>query len=204
MKITIFNIKGGQGKSSIALNLALSMDANIITNDIITPIEDILPSGRFLKIEKDKDFPNIPDEYDLDIIYDLGGWIDTRTKRVIEESNLIIIPMINETINNKASLVSLQNILQLNKNILVIVNRSEKDDKDCISYLINQLLKEYNYNINIPILEIKKTTAFNKMIDNKESIQNIVKKDPLLAFSYNKVLNQFNEIVNFISNYRNR
>lgn len=202
MKITIFNIKGGQGKSSIALNLALSMDANIITNDIITPIEDILPSGRFLKIEKDKDFPNIPDEYDLDIIYDLGGWIDTRTKRVIEESNLIIIPMINETINNKASLVSLQNILQLNKNILVIVNRSEKDDKDCISYLINQLLKEYNYNINIPILEIKNTTAFNKMIDNKESIQNIVKKDPLLAFSYNKVLNQFNEIVNFIS--RNR
>ena len=64
MKIVMFNLKGGQGKSSIALNLALTMDMNIISNDIITQIEDVLPPDNFLKIgktENEKDFGNKKD-----------------------------------------------------------------------------------------------------------------------------------------------
>ena len=59
MKIAVFNLKGGQGKSSIALNLALSLKFDVISNDKITKLEKILPEDNFMKIEKDQDFTDI-------------------------------------------------------------------------------------------------------------------------------------------------
>ena len=43
MIFVIYNFKGGEGKSKIAQNLALTMNYSIITNDVFTPIENILP-----------------------------------------------------------------------------------------------------------------------------------------------------------------
>ena len=192
MKIVMFNLKGGQGKSSIALNLALTMDMNIISNDIITQIEDVLPPDNFLKIGKDEDFPNI--EEDIDIIYDLGGWLDNRTISILKQADLIIIPMINGIMNNKTSLNSIEQVKNINKNILIIANKTKKDDYNIICELVNKYFSEENF----PILELRETTAFEKIMEKEESIQNIVEKDKLLKFSYSRVVEQFNNIITFI------
>lgn len=192
MKIVMFNLKGGQGKSSIALNLALTMNMNIISNDIITQIEDVLPPDNFLKIGKDEDFPNI--EEDIDIIYDLGGWLDNRTISILKQADLIIIPMINGIMNNKTSLNSIEQVKNINKNILIIANKTKKDDYNIICELVNKYFSEENF----PILELRETTAFEKIMEKEESIQNIVEKDKLLKFSYSRVVEQFNNIITFI------
>ena len=56
MKIVIFNIKGGQGKTSLAVNLALTLNAGVITNDVYSPIEKVLPEKQFMKIALNSDF----------------------------------------------------------------------------------------------------------------------------------------------------
>ena len=194
MKIVMFNLKGGQGKSSIALNLALTLKTNVISNDIITQLEDVLPEDNFLNIGKDDNFPDIEEK--IDIIYDLGGWIDDRIIKVLETADLIIIPMINGIMNNKTSLNSIQQVKEYNNNILIVANKTKKNDFD----IINELVKTYFPKDNYPILELKETTAFEKILEKEQSIQSIISNDKLLRFSYSKVVEQFEEIINFIKN----
>lgn len=195
MKIAVFNLKGGQGKSSIALNLALSLKFDVISNDKITKLEKILPEDNFMKIEKDQDFPDIIEN--LNVIYDLGGWIDNRAIKPIKEADLVIIPMINTEMNNEVSINSINQVKQFNDNIMLIVNRSKKND---FEYMKNDVIKTYFPNDDFPIFEIMDTTAFEQMLKRKMPIQEIVEVEPLLKYNYRKVNKQFNEIINFINN----
>lgn len=195
MKIVVFNLKGGQGKSSIALNLALSLKFDVISNDKITKLEKILPEDNFMKIEKDQDFPDIIEN--LNVIYDLGGWIDNRAIKPIKEADLVIIPMINTEMNNEVSINSINQVKQFNDNIMLIVNRSKKND---FEYMKNDVIKTYFPNDDFPIFEIMDTTAFEQMLKRKMPIQEIVEIEPLLKYNYRKVNKQFNEIINFINN----
>ena len=195
MKIAVFNLKGGQGKSSIALNLALSLKFDVISNDKITKLEKILPEDNFMKIEKDQDFPDIIEN--LNVIYDLGGWIDNRAIKPIKEADLVIIPMINTEMNNEVSINSINQVKQFNDNIMLIVNRSKKND---FEYMKDDVIKTYFPNDDFPIFEIMDTTAFEQMLKRKMPIQEIVEVEPLLKYNYRKVNKQFNEIINFINN----
>ena len=195
MKIVIFNLKGGQGKSSIALNLALSLNFDVISNDKISKLEQILPEDNFMKIEKNQDFPDIIEN--LNIIYDLGGWIDERAVKPIKSADMVIIPMINTEMNNEVSINSINQIKKINDNIVLIANKCRKEDFT----VINELVKHYFPNESFPIFEIMDTTAFEQMIKRKMPIKDLVNIDPLLGYNYRKINNQFNNIINFINNY---
>ena len=195
MKIVIFNLKGGQGKSSIALNLALSMKFDVISNDKISKLEQILPEDNFMKIEKNEDFPDIIEN--LDVIYDLGGWIDERALKPIINSDMVIIPMINTEMNNEVSINSINQIKKFNNNIVIIANKCKKNDYDFVCNLI----KEYFPNDDFPIFEIMDTTAFEQMIKRRMPIMDIVEVDHLLGYNYKKINTQFNRIIDFIKNF---
>lgn len=197
MKIVIFNIKGGQGKTSLAVNLALTLNAGVITNDVYSPIEKVLPENQFIKVGLNSDFPDIPEENSL-LIYDLGGWIDVRSIKLFEEADLIIIPIINDFINNQVAINTIEEVKKYNDKILIIANRTEKKDYEEINIIMQEIYKG-----KFPVMELKKTTAFSKIFAKSKSIEKIVEEDKLLAFSYREVQKQIEEIINFINKLGN-
>lgn len=196
MKIVIFNIKGGQGKTSLAINLAFALNGGVITNDIYSPLETVLPENRFVKVGLNEQFPDI-EEDNAYIIYDLGGWIDVRCVKLLQEADLIIIPVINDYINNQVALNTIEEVKKYNEKILIVANRTEKNDYNEIKTLITHF-----YQDQFEVLELKKSTAFSKIFAKSKSIDEIIKEDKLLAFAYREFIEQLQNIVDFINKKR--
>ncbi|GMO61369.1 MAG: hypothetical protein Ta2D_07300 [Rickettsiales bacterium] len=194
MKIVVFNLKGGQGKTSLAINIALTLNAGVVTNDVYSPLEKVLPENQFIRIGIEDNFPDIPED-NMTLIYDLGGWIDTRTIKLFKTADLIIIPVINDFINNQVTINTIEEVKKYNDKILIVANRTEKKDFEDIKNIINNLYEKEKY----LVMEIKKTTAFSKIFEKCKSIENIIKDDKLLAFSYREVQKQIENIIEFIN-----
>ena len=68
MKIAIWNLKGGQGKTVLSLSLAMLKGFYVVTNDVHSPIDDVLPEGHALRLGIKDVLPDVPDN--IDLIYD--------------------------------------------------------------------------------------------------------------------------------------
>lgn len=202
MIITVYNFKGGQGKSKIALNLALTMDHGIITNDVVSSHDLILPEDKILKVEKSEAIPTDFKSSD-DIIYDLGGFIDERVTDVLKVSDCVIVPVTNENDdeeNIRVSIQTIDSIEEYNKNIVIIANKVElkksgtrvvQDDFATIKEVMNSF---YQY----PIFEIKKSKAVSRIVKERRSVKEIVSDGGILAYSYADVVKQFDNIISYI------
>lgn len=190
MKLTVYNFKGGVGKTSISLNMALTLDYGIVTNDIYSPLEDILGKKRVLKISPTGKINKLPDDYD--IIFDLGGYLDERAVPALKQSDYVLIPVVREVLDLKISLSTIKEIERHNKNIIIVANRTKKNDYEQIKKVMS---KFYDY----PIFNIKQSQAIPNLLENKISIRNTVNKGGLQAYHYKKIDHQFNELFNFIA-----
>jgi cellulose biosynthesis protein BcsQ len=191
MKIVVFNLKGGQGKTSIAVNLALHYKAAIITNDSCSRLELILPKTAFREIDvKEKEIPNVDN---VDVIYDFGGWLDPRIIPILKTADLVIIPIIfNGFLDLQKGVQSINEVLGYNKNVLVIANAVKGKDYMIVKSGVMGIFDK------LPLIEIKKTTAFSKIFEMEGNIEEIIKKDKLLAHSYKSVQEQLNILYDFI------
>lgn len=186
MKITIYNFPGGCGKTSIAAELALTLDYQVITNDAYTPLSIILDKDSLLKLKPNQNIPQLSEGFD--IIFDLGGYPDKRAVSALKQSDCVIVPTLVETGRLKVTLNSISEIRKFNRNIIVIVNQAEKGDID----IAKKAIPEF------PIFEIKKTRAIPNMLTEKKSVHDMVKEGGFKKYHFQAVAKQFDSIVNRI------
>jgi MinD-like ATPase involved in chromosome partitioning or flagellar assembly len=189
-KFIVWTIKGGDGKTSIAAEIALRLDLPIITNEPYTTLDIIFSEERLLQLKRDE---AVPYYEGCGMMFDFGGYIDDRVIDALKQCDFVLVPTIPEISDIQILLNSVVEIQKYNKNIVVIVNKTESDkDVDVVKNALDNIGK-------FPIFEIKKTRGLPNIYVEKKSISQMVKESKISAWHYGKVDKQFEEIVNFIT-----
>ena len=191
MRIVVWNLKGGQGKTVLSLNLAMLEGAFVVTNDVHSPIDDVLGEDRALRLSMRDPLPDVPAE--IPLIYDFGGYPDARIIEAAKTATHILIPLVYESpLEMQVTINAINEIERYNPNITIILNKAKAGDYERAKEVLG---KFYEY----PILEVKQSTAFARSIEQKKSLQQLVDESPLFSFHYSKPIEQLRTIIRHIS-----
>lgn len=193
-KITIFTLKGGEGKTTLACALSLELEWPVITNDPHSDLTKTLGEENFLLLEPDHQMPSQEDLDGGDIIFDPGGFIDPRMIDAIKMSDYVVIPVsdLGKELNTQRFIASIFEAEQYNKNILIVLNKiTEENAKKAREELKNN---KYPY----PVFEIKKAEAFEIMLKEGIPISKIVKRGGLFSRWYNPLDTQLQKLIKHI------
>jgi hypothetical protein len=191
MRIVVWNLKGGQGKTVLSLNLAMLEGAFVVTNDVHSPIDDVLGEDRALRLSMRDPLPEVP--AGVPLIYDFGGYPDARIIEAAKTATHILIPLVYESpLEMQVTINAISEIERYNPRITIILNKAKPGDFERAQEVLG---KFYEY----PILELKQSTAFARSIEQKKSLQQLVDENHLFSFHYSKPLEQLRQIIRHIS-----
>ena len=189
MKITVFNQKGGVGKTMLATQIALYFNLKIVELDPYGILKQLMPN----KVIKLGLRDNISENID-DVVFDFGGFDDARLDKIATMSNLIIIPFNPTLVSLGGTLKSYYKVKDLNDNILLIANGyiKEQDVKDAIEFLEEHIKESIEY-FAIPFTRAVQT-AENEIV----SIIDLPKAGGLKKHTYSKIARTFENLMIYI------
>jgi len=190
--ITVFNAKGGTGKTAIALNAALSYGYGVLTNDPLSIVSQVLDEPRHMILTPKKPLPKIPAGWP--VIFDFGGYPDSRVTEVLELSQYILIPVLPHMENIQVNLDFIQEITtrKAENKIIVIVNQTISNQFFDTQRVIAR------YFPAIKVFNLKKTAAFAKMVKHKKSLRDLLEICTHHARYFKLAADQFDKIFNYI------
>lgn len=194
-KIIVYSLKGSQGKTTLAAAIALELDWQIITNDAHSDLTKVVKAENILMLEPEDKLPSAKDLGDANIIFDPGGFIDSRMIEAIKMSDYVIIPVVNlgrRELETARFVASIFEVEQYNKNIILVLNMLEDKGIEIAREGIKALGYKY------PVFEIKKTEAFETMLREGMAISEVVKRGALFKRWFKPVDNQLNKLINYI------
>lgn len=191
MRVTIYTFKGGQGKSSICLNMALTRNEyGVITNDPYPMLAKVLPEDRLLILDPDQDVPDLSEH--PNIIFDLGGHVDHRAVKALEISDFVIVPVVYEALPElNAAVDSITELQEFNKNIIIVSNKTRDND-------FEEFKAAFSGNYNYPIFQLKFSKSVHHLYDEKVSIKDMCAQGGLKKHNYKEISDQFDALFNHI------
>ena len=192
MKIVVWNLKGGQGKTVLSVAIAMLEGFYVVTNDVHSPIDEVLGEDRALRMGMRDDLPEVPPE--LNLIYDFGGYPDARIIQAAKQADCVVVPIIYESpLEMQVTINALSEIEKYTDRIIIVLNKAKPGDFERAQTVL--AVFDYEY----PIFEVKKSTAFSRAIEHKKSLQQMVDESPLFSFHYSKPLEQVRNLIKAIS-----
>jgi MinD-like ATPase involved in chromosome partitioning or flagellar assembly len=192
MLIVVDNLKGGQGKSTLSVALALETGAGIITNDLYSPIDKALPK-RCIKMDRKDALDDLEEKKRTrKIILDFGGYADPRMVDAIKLADVVVIPTINAFADVQVSIRTIQEVARYNRKILVVANRAKPGDLEEVRAAIHGTVGKY------PVLPLKSSKALAGLYLDPKPISQLVAEGGLNAHVYQELNQQIRTILKAI------
>jgi cellulose biosynthesis protein BcsQ len=127
--VVFFNLKGGQGKTTLAAHYALYSESYFYTNDFRSGTKDLyeslFPKGRFHLIQPDAKRKEIEDK----AVFDCGGFIDQKVPTLLKNSDLCVIPFSGQSkADLRALFITVEAVRKYNERLLLVVNNTRTED----------------------------------------------------------------------------
>jgi cellulose biosynthesis protein BcsQ len=192
--ITIYNPKGGVGKTALAFALTKELDdCYYVTNDKIgscITLDLLKNTGQY--IDKKITTPIGTKT----IIFDAGGFVDSKIEQAIKSSKIIVIPI---TLDNANKVILKKLFLDIksknsNAKIIVIINKFDNQ-----KFKKNDFLNEISGLGDFDeIFFLRETGLFEKIQVKNKSINQFVDADLMSKFIYRNLLPEWNQILDYI------
>ena len=208
MKITVFNAKGGVGKTPISYNIAKDCGYGIATNETYNVLDRVFPEDNLLVVPPNEEFPELPDE--MNVVFDLGGAIGTDSApsilSAVKMSDIVLVPVENEYKAINGAFHSIEEILPHNPNVAIIVTKLEKrrgeifstwnksTDFNEVTTILSTLFER-----NFPAYPLKLSKVFRHIFEREMSVAQICSLGGVDRYHFKQVQEQFNEIYKFIN-----
>lgn len=169
MSIVVYSIKGGVGKTTLSVQISQMLDYTYVTNDSHSSAHNLMPEEKGFLVSSEE-YEEIP--YDDKVVYDFGGFKDTRINDIIKKSNKVIIPTLTSIVDVQATLATLKDVIEVNKNIIIVVNRTKNNNKstELKEYLLEEIEKLYG-KVNIPIIFVRDSSVLEDSLFDCEYVE---------------------------------
>ncbi|MEK6658217.1 MAG: ParA family protein [Campylobacterota bacterium] len=179
MIISIFNKKGGVGKTSLSFSLARDLKYFLISND--DSVIELCYEGKAKIMQEPKIIDNC--------IYDFGGFVTPHISHILEISNYIIVPLTSDLNSLKKTV---QTVKEINStNIVFVANKSEKEDfKEIENYLESHF--------KFPIFEVKNSRIWAKTFKEKKSVSEIKNESKINSYVYKNSISGYEDLLKYL------
>lgn len=170
MSFVVYSIKGGVGKTTLSVQISQMLEYTYVTNDSHSSAHNLMPQEKGFLVSSEE-YDEIP--FDDNVVYDFGGFKDTRINDIIKQSKKIIIPTLTSIVDLQATLATLKDVAQVNKNILIVVNRAKNNNKalELKEYLQEEIKKSYS-DLNISIVFVRESSVLEDSLFDCEYVEN--------------------------------
>lgn len=183
--VSIFNKKGGVGKTSIAFSLAKDMNLNLVSNDD-SVIEKIYDKAKIV---------NKINTIDDNTIYDLGGFVESGIITLFNKSDMIIIPTTLDVNAIKRTINTVMEISRYCDNIIIIINRVQNQKIDKFSQSINAL-----EGLGVELFYLRESEVIVNSMYLGKTIKELYGESGLSRHNYNAVYKEYEKILERVQN----
>ncbi len=198
MSFVVYSIKGGVGKTTLSVQISQMLEYTYVTNDSHSSAHNLMPEEKGFLVSSEE-YEEIP--YDENVVYDFGGFKDTRINDIIKQANKIIIPTLTSIVDVQATLATLKDVIEINKNIVIIVNRAKNNNKaiELKEYLDDEI-KKLNSNINIPIIFVRESSVLEDSLFDCDYVENKAGNNRFKRHIYRNAIEDMITLKNILGN----
>jgi cellulose biosynthesis protein BcsQ len=192
--IAIVQLKGGEGKTTLAVMTAMMLQCGIVTNERHSPLDQAIPANRIVKLEHGEEMPEFPPA--VRVVFDMAGFEDPRLLSALRQSSVCLVPASCSFLSLQRTLDTLGVVSGRVDRIAVVANRLESKYPNHAQKIEKVVHAHFPH---VQILPLRRSSIVDRIFMRKESIQEIMVRPGLLSRSYQGFYEEYKKILDFIN-----